>query len=94
MMLNCDRRYRFVDQYLTLMIGYFSCTPMCIELVHIHVSQFDSDILITSAKSITTNVYKNMLVMFLFFLGIFIFYLIQVNKKSFVKTGKNAEFSI
>ena len=28
MMLNCDSRDRFVDQYLTLMIDSFSWTPM------------------------------------------------------------------
>ena len=27
-LLNCDRRDRFIDQYLTLMIDSFSCTPM------------------------------------------------------------------
>ena len=30
-MPNCDPRDRFLDQYLTLMIDSFSCTPMGVD---------------------------------------------------------------
>ena len=31
MMINCDLRDGFVDQYLTLMIDSFSCTPLTLQ---------------------------------------------------------------
>ena len=31
MMPNCDPRDRFLDQYLTLMIDSYSCTPMGVD---------------------------------------------------------------
>ena len=84
MMLNCDPSGRFVDQYLTLIIDYFSCTPMCadnfnqlsLEIFCIHVRRFYLYVIfVTSASDRVT-------------------YLIQINEISFVETGKNAEFSL
>ena len=44
--------------------------------------------------SITTNLFRNMLVTFLSAPRVYNFYLIQANKISFVETGKNVEYSI
>ena len=54
-MLNCDLRARFVDQYLTLMIDFFSYTPMGADTYIksnlpqtfcIHVSHFDFHVIL------------------------------------------------
>ena len=55
MMLNFDAWDRFEDQYLTLMIDSFSCTPMgantlefnqiYLQIFRIHVGHFDFDVI-------------------------------------------------
>ena len=62
MMLNCDSRDRFVDQYLTFMKESFSCTYeyMCqkfyLKILRFQVSHFDFDIIyVTSASDQVTR---------------------------------------